>query len=523
MDRSVSIHRLAKWDIWHIIVIGGGATGLGAAVDAASRGHKTLLLEQYDFAKGTSSRSTKLVHGGVRYLRQGQLSLVFEALRERGIILRNAPHLAHDQPFVIPIYSRFDALFYGIGMKMYDLMSGKLSLGGSRWLSREETLRRIPTVASKNLRGGVIYHDGQFDDARLAVNLAQTFADLGGTPVNYVEIIGLLKNGGRINGVRALDRETGREYQITARVVINATGIFTDRIMHLDEPASKPRIALSRGTHLVVDRKFLPGDSAIMVPHTDDGRVLFAVPWHDKVILGTTDTPVPEASAEPRASEAEIEFILHHAARYLTTPPKREDVLSVYAGLRPLVKSPDKHKTATISRDHFLFVSHSGLVTITGGKWTTYRKMGEIAVDHAAIVGGLETRPCKTQNLRIHGWIEDADTEDSFKVYGSDAGGILALILQQPSLGDKIHARLPYTRAEVLWAARKEMARTVEDVLARRTRALLLDAQASMEAAPLVAELLAAELGRDATWQQKQIAEFTALARQYLLKTGNLV
>lgn len=523
MDRAVFLQRLENRDAWDIIIIGGGATGLGAAVDAVSRGYKTLLLEQHDFAKGTSSRSTKLVHGGVRYLRQGHLPLVFEALRERGIILRNAPHLAHDQPFVIPIYSRWDGLFYGVGMKIYDLMSGKLSLGPSRWLSREETLRRIPTVASKNLRGGVIYHDGQFDDARLAVNLAQTFADLDGTPINYVEIIGLIKSEGRIKGVRALDRETGREYEIRGSVVINATGIFSDRIMHLDDPASKPRIAMSRGTHLVVDRKFLPGDSAIMVPHTDDGRVLFAVPWHDKVILGTTDTPVPEAALEPRASEEEIEFILHHAARYLAQPPKREDVLSVYAGLRPLVKSPGKHKTAAISRDHFLFVSHAGLVTITGGKWTTYRKMGEIAVNHAAGIGGLQTRPSKTETQQIHGWVSEGDAEDSFQVYGSDASGILAMILQRPALGEKIHERLPYTRAEVIWAARKEMARTVEDVLARRTRALLLDARASIDAAPSVAELLAAELGRDAGWQQKQIAEFGDLARQYLLKPANLV
>ncbi|HZV36594.1 MAG TPA: glycerol-3-phosphate dehydrogenase/oxidase [Verrucomicrobiae bacterium] len=523
MDRSVSLQRLESRGAWDIIVIGGGATGLGAAVDAASRGHKTLLLEQHDFAKGTSSRSTKLVHGGVRYLRQGHLPLVFEALRERGIILRNAPHLAHDQPFVIPIYSRWDGLFYGIGMKIYDLMSGKLSLGASRSLSREETLRRIPTVASEDLRGGVIYHDGQFDDARLAINLAQTFSDLGGTPINYVEIVGLLKNEGRIKGVRALDRETGREYEIAGRAVINATGIFTDRIMHLDDPAAKPRIAMSRGAHLVVDRKFLPGDSAIMVPHTDDGRVLFAVPWHDKVILGTTDTPAPEASLEPRASREEIEFILHHAARYLAQPPKREDVLSVYAGLRPLVKSTGKQRTAAISRDHFLFISHAGLVTITGGKWTTYRKMGETAVNHAAIVGGLESRPSKTETLRIHGWNENADTHDPLKIYGSDADAVRALMNEQPALREKIHLRLPYTGAEVIWAARKEMARTVEDILARRTRALLLDAQASIEAAPLVAGLLADELGRDAGWQQKQAVEYTNVAQQYLLKPANLV
>ncbi len=517
MDRRHSIQTIEDTTApWDVIVIGGGATGLGAAVEAASRGYKTVLLEQHDFAKGTSSRSTKLVHGGVRYLQQGNVTLVLEALRERGLLIQNAPHLVHNQSFIVPTYAWWGGPFYGVGMKVYDLLAGKLGLGPSKLLSRAETLRRIPTLEPKGLRGGVIYHDGQFDDARLAVNLAQTLVDLGGTPVNYVKVTGLLKDKGLVQGIRALDVESQREYEIRGRVVINATGVFTDHILQMDEPKAGKLVAPSQGVHLVFDREFLPGDSAIMVPHTDDGRVLFAVPWHGKVVVGTTDTPVAEASLEPRALDHEIEFILKHAARYLTRDPKREDARSVFAGLRPLVKPSDGRKTAAISRDHFLAVSTSGLVTITGGKWTTYRKMGEDTVNQAALVAGLDECESRTRNLRVHGWLENADRKDPLHIYGSDAAAIRAMVREQPALGERLHAKLPSLKAEVLWATRHEMARTVEDVLARRTRALLLDARASIEAAPAVAEIMAAELRRDEQWRQKQVAEYTQLARGYL-------
>ncbi len=519
MDRTQSIKRLeARTEPWDMIIIGGGATGLGAAVDAAARGFDTLLLEHHDFAKGTSSRSTKLVHGGVRYLKQGNVSLVRKSLSERGLLLQNAPHLAHDQSFIIPSYARGRGLFYGAGMKFYDLMAGKLSLGPSQLLSREQTLSRLPTLEPKGLRGGVVYHDGQFDDSRLAINLAQTFTDLGGAAVNYLPVTGLLKTGGRIRGVRALDTESGREFELQARVVINATGVFVDQILKFDNPKAEPLVTSSQGVHLVFDRAFLPGDFALMVPRTDDGRVLFAVPWHGKVIIGTTDTPVAEAAVEPRALAEEIDFILTHAARYLTRDPKPADALSVFAGLRPLVKSPRQRKTAALSRDHFLFVSPSGLVTITGGKWTTYRKMGEDAVTQAAAVAGLPERVSTTEHLRIHGWQPPADRDDPLQPYGSDASGIRSLIAADAALGQKLHPRLGILRAQVVWAVRQEMARTIEDVLARRTRALLLDARASIEAAPAVAELLAAELRRDAVWRQNQVKEYTSLARGYLLK-----
>lgn len=502
---------------WDVVIIGGGATGLGSAVDAASRGYRTLLLEQHDFSKGTSSRSTKLVHGGVRYLRQGNISLVLEALRERGLLMKNAPHLVSNQSFLVPNYAWWDGPFYGAGMKVYDLLAGKLGLGPSMRVPREETLQRIPNLRPEGLHGGVVYHDGQFDDSRLAVNLAQTAAEYGGIVLNYMKVTGLEKSEGMVGGVTAQDITTGKDYKIYSRAVVNATGVFTDSVIAMDNPKAGKIIAPSQGVHLVLDKEFLPGDTAIMVPQTEDGRVLFAVPWHDKVVVGTTDTPVAEPSLEPRALEEEVEFILRHAARYMAKAPRREDVLSIFAGLRPLVNPGGGEETASIARDHFLLVSRSGLVTITGGKWTTYRKMGEEAIDHAVMVAGLDERPCITAGLRIHGWQENVDKSDPLRFYGSDSPMIKKLIEAGPSLGEKLHSSLPYLRAEVVWAVREEMAQTVEDVLARRTRALLLDAKASMEAAPATAEIMAHELGNSLTWQKEQVAAYVELAQGYVL------
>jgi glycerol-3-phosphate dehydrogenase len=518
MNRPFMINKLEEEEgYWDIIIIGGGATGLGTAVDAASRGYKTCLLEQHDFAKGTSSRSTKLIHGGVRYLRQGNITLVLEALHERGLLMQNAPHLVLNQTFLVPSYEWWDGPFFGAGMKVYDLLAGKLGLGPSRRLSREETLERIPTLKEEGLRGGVIYHDGQFDDSRLAVNLAQTAVHFHATLLNYMQVTDLMKSGEMICGVRATDLETGKPYEIYGRVVINATGVFTDSVVQMDDPEDKNIITPSQGVHLVLDKEFLPGVTAIMVPQTADGRVLFAVPWHDKVVVGTTETPISEPSLEPRAQDDEIEFILSHAAQYLTKVPERKDVRSVFAGLRPLVSRGWNEDTASIAREHFLVVSRSGLVTITGGKWTTYRKMGEEAIDHALLVAGLDERPCVTKNLRIPGWLKHIDAADPLYVYGSDALFIKRLMEKDPGLNRKLHEALPYVRAEVVWAVREEMARTVEDVLARRTRALLLDARASIDAAPAVAEIMAAELGCPKQWQREQTAAFTELAGAYTL------
>lgn len=517
MRREKAIDRIENTKSWDFLVIGGGATGLGVAVDAAARGYSALLVEQDDFAKGTSSRSTKLVHGGVRYLKQGNISLVLEALHERGLLCENAPHLVHHLSFIVPIYSWWEGPFYGIGMKIYDRLAGKLGLSPSEILSREETLRRIPTLEPSGLQRGVEYYDGQFDDSRLAVNLAQTIFDLGGTAVNYMPVTGLLKEEDLLVGAVVRDLESGKEHQIRAKVVINATGVFTDSVRKMDEPEARGVVTASQGSHIVLPKAFLPGNSAIMVPHTPDGRVLFAVPWHDHVVVGTTDLAVDTIQREPIPMEEEIDFILTNAAKYLSKAPTRQDVLSVFAGLRPLVKVGDAKSTAALSRDHTILISNSGLLTIAGGKWTTFRKMAEDAVDQAQTMAGLDERPCKTVHLQIHGWTKQAIDAPNLSVYGADAQAVQDLAAAEPALAEKLHAELPYIKAEVVWAVREEMARTVEDVLSRRTRGLLLGARASIEAAPIVADLMARELGKDEAWKSQAVADYRTVAKGYLL------
>jgi len=498
---------------WDIAVIGGGATGMGVAVDAAARGLAVVLIEGHDFGKGTSSRSTKLVHGGVRYLEQGNVPLVMSALKERGLLRQNAPHLVHDLAFVVPNYSWWEAPFYGIGLKLYDLLAGKYGFGASKLLTKEETLERLPALEPEELRGGVIYFDGQFDDSRLLIHLAMTAADQGATLLNYCPAIDLWRDAeGYINGVTARDQESGETVTIHARIVVNATGVFTDAIRRMADAAAEQLVVTSQGIHLVFDRSFLKGDTALMVPRTPDGRVLFVIPWHGHAVAGTTDTPLDAPSLEPRPFDEEIEFILETAGRYLSRPPTRADVLAVYVGLRPLVKG--EGKTSALSRDHVIHVDTSGLLSITGGKWTTYRHMAEDCVDHAITLGRLRDEPCPTRNLRIHGYLQDSGALGELEVYGSDAAEILTLT-QDPKLAMQLHPDLPYLAAEVVWAARNEMARTVEDVLARRTRALFLNAAAASAMAEPVAKLLASELGRDATWIAAQVNDFQALAQQY--------
>ncbi len=500
-----------------LVVVGGGATGVGVALDAAARGYDVALFERDDFGKGTSSRSTKLVHGGVRYLRQGNIPLVMEALRERGILRRNAPHLVHDLPFVVPNYDWWEAPFYGIGLKVYDALAGKYGFGSSRYIGKEETVERLPTIEREGLKGGVIYHDGQFDDARLLIHLVVTAAEQGAVLANHAPVTGILKGSdGFVSGVRVRDDESGEDVEVRSRAVVNATGVFTDGVRRMDRAEARPMIRPSQGIHLVLDRRFHPGDAAIMVPHTEDGRVLFAVPWHGKVLVGTTDTPVESADAEPVPLAEEVEYVLRHAAQYLEEDPTPDDVLSAFAGLRPLVGGDDDDDTAALSRDHTLQVSPSGLITITGGKWTTYRKMAEDTVDHAAVLAGLELRPCTTRELQIHGAHAHADRFGHLAVHGTDA--LLIEGLAEEEGGEtRLDSALPYLEAEVRWAVREEMARTVEDVLSRRTRALLLDARAAVRMAPRVAEIMAEELGRDASWRADQVEAFEQIARGYLV------
>jgi glycerol-3-phosphate dehydrogenase len=518
MNREEMLDRLQDPAVtWDFIIVGGGATGLGTAVDAASRGHRVLLLERGDFAQGTSSRSTKLVHGGVRYLQQGNFSLVLEALRERGLLQQNAPHLVANLRFVVPNYEWWEAPFYGVGLKLYDMMAGKLGFGASHHLSKEETAQRLPTIETEGLRGGTIYHDGQFDDARLAINLAQTAAEQGATVVNYANVTELQTSGNLVTGVAVQDVETGAVYRPGARAVINATGAFSDVIRRMDDPEARDIISPSQGVHIVLDRVFLPGSDAIMVPHTADGRIIFVIPWYDRVVVGTTDTPIEEATAEPLPTDAEIEFLLTTSARYLTRDPTREDIRGVFVGIRPLVVGAGDETTAALSREHTVNVSKTGLVTIAGGKWTTFRKMAEDTVDCAAAVAELPERPCETRALRIHGYDENAAAHGPLAVYGSDAPELRRLMDGDARLAERLDPAFDYCAGQVVWAARHEMARTVEDVLARRTRALLLDTRASVEMAPQVADLMAGELKRDSVWARRQVRDFRSLAEAFLL------
>lgn len=505
--------------IWDVIIIGGGATGLGTALDAASRGFKTLLVEQADFAKGTSSRSTKLAHGGVRYLAQGDIGLVREALHERGLMLKNAAHLVKNESFIIPNYEWWGGMFYTIGLTLYDLLAGSLGFGRAKYLSKKEVARRIPTIQQKGLYSGVLYHDGQFDDSRLAVNIAQTSLEQGATVLNYFKVTNLVKNAqGTVAGIVTTDMESGITYEIKGKTVINATGVFADDILQFDKPGKKPLITPSQGIHLVLDMSFMPAEDALMIPKTSDGRVLFAVPWHDKLVVGTTDTPINEHSLEPVALEEEIEFIIRTADQYLVKAPQRKDVLSMFAGLRPLAAPQDgSAKTKEISRSHKIIVSDSGLITITGGKWTTYRKMAEDTVDKAIKIGNLENRVVKTKDLQIHGSKADVDRKDHLYVYGSDRGALLALKNENAAWANKLDPRADYLEAEVIWAVRYEMARTLEDVLARRVRILFLDARLAIDVAPKVASLIAGELNKDAVWEKEQVETFTKLAQSYLL------
>ena len=506
-------------EIWDFIIIGGGATGIGCAVDAASRGFSVLLLEQSDFGKGTSSRSTKLVHGGVRYLAQGNLSLVREALKERANLLKNAPHLVRKQAFVVPVYSYWDKFFYGAGLKTYNLLSGKSGFGKSEILSVEETIARLPNIKKDELHGGILYFDGQFDDTRLLINLAQTAAENDAVLLNYARVFSFSNDeNGKIDGVAVSDEISGQIFLAKAKVVINATGAFCDHIRQMSDRKAEKIIAPSQGIHLVFDKKFLPSESAVMIPKTSDGRVLFAIPWHDHALFGTTDTPLEKAELEPQAQENEIEFILETAKQYFENPPTRTDILSIFVGIRPLVKAENSNNTAALSRDHTIEIDNANLLTITGGKWTTYRAMAEDAINQASNLANLSEQKCVTENLKIHGFSEDSADFGDLGIYGADAVEIDKLIAENPELNEKLHAELPYRKAEIVWFCRYEMAQTVEDILARRTRALFLNAKIAIEIAPTVAKIMAKELNlqNSDAWITEQIKSFMQIAQNYL-------
>ncbi len=516
-DRAALWARLCEPRTYDLAVVGGGATGLGVALDAALRGLSVVLVESHDFAKGTSSRATKLVHGGVRYLAQGNVGLVYEALHERTHLLGNAPHLAQPLPFVMPAYHWWEAPFYGVGLKMYDLLAGKAGLGPTEFLSAAQTRQLLPTAQTAQLHGGVKYWDGQFDDARLALVLARSAAQAGALLLNYCEAVDVLHTGTQVSGLRCRNSETGATTEIAARCVVNATGVWVDALREKDAAAAgrpmRAMVAPSQGVHLVVEREFFPGDHALLVPKTADGRVLFAVPWLGKVILGTTDTPRPDLAREPEPFADEVAFILNESARYLQRAPRRADVKSVWVGLRPLVKPPedDGHGTKAISREHTVLVSRSKLVTVTGGKWTTYRAMAEDVLAKCQEAGLLaHLPPPTTAHHRLVGAPAPGTPTVPLSeppgehLYGQEAATLQAL----PGAGNWIAPHL--SEAMVRFAARYEYARTVEDVLARRNRLLFLDARAAAQAAPAVAAILHDELGCAV-----DADAFVALAGQY--------
>ena len=510
------LERAMEMRPWDVVVVGGGSTGLGIALDAAARGYRTLLVERGDFTSGTSSRSTKLVHGGVRYLRQGQVQLVYGALGERQRLWQNAPHLVDSLALIVPAYRWWERPYYGLGLKVYDALAGRRSLGRSRMVSRSECVNRVSTLDRRGLRGGVLYHDGQFDDARLGWTLVRTAANFGAAAVNYVEAVDLVESRGRVKGVILRDRIGGHEWAARGAVVVNATGPFADSLRQLDDPGPGPGVVLSRGVHIVVSSAYLPGSAAVLVPSTDDGRVLFAIPWHGHVVIGTTDVPVAQPSREPEPSREEVDYLIDHAGRYLARPLAHSDILSAWAGLRALVAAGSEQNTAALARDHSVSVSRRGLVTVTGGKWTTHRKVGQDAVDVAAEVGGLSPAPSVTAALRLHGYSKRREVLEPWKVYGTDADAIREMEARDGSLARLMHPSLPFRLSQAAWAARSEMAVRLEDVLARRTRALFLNARAASSAAPEVARVMAAELGRSDSWAEDEVRSFRALAKRYL-------
>jgi glycerol-3-phosphate dehydrogenase len=499
-----------------VLVIGGGATGLGIALDAATRNLRTVLIEAGDFAQATSSRATKLVHGGVRYLASGQVHLVYEALHERAVMLSNAPHLVHPLPTLLPATHLWELPWYGAGLTLYDKLSGSSTMGPTKILGKKAAAERIPGIAIDMLKGGILYHDAQFNDARYALALAQTAIDRGATVLNYTRVVKLLYTDGKVSGATVRDEETGTEHTIQTKAVLNATGIFTDDLRHLDQPARPNLLSVSRGTHIVVPSHFLGGDTAIMVPKTDDGRIIFAIPWQGAVLIGTTDLAAPTPKMEPDVDPAEIDFLLATIAPYLAAPIAKSDILSIFSGLRPLVTGKE-NSTSKLSREHHIDISNSGMVTVAGGKWTTYRRMAEDTLDFAVHKKLLPKGKSVTDHIPLHGATSTKSHNPHLAEYGTENAAISALIANAPALAEPLDQALPYPKALVVHAVRKELARTVEDVLSRRTRSLLLDARAALRAAPAVAALMAKELNRDQTWIEAQLQSFTTLAQAHYI------
>jgi glycerol-3-phosphate dehydrogenase len=533
MNRPHRLNSLQQANAFDLLVIGGGATGCGIAVDAASRGLAVALIDKNDLAEGTSSRSTKLIHGGVRYLEMAvkhldaaQYHLVKEGLDERGTFLNNAPHLAERVALVTPLYRWFDVPYVFAGLLLYDLMAGKKGIGNSRLISRQEALRRFPMLKADGLKAGVVYYDGQFNDSRMAVTLALTAQKNGAVVANHVEALALLKDQGKVCGARVRDSISGDEFSIKARGVINATGPFVDRLRQLDEPAAAPILKASTGIHIVLSQRFAPPEAGLMIPKTDDGRVLFIMPWQGHTLIGTTEA-ASEIVDHPPAKEEESGYLLRHINRYFNLAVTRSDVKSVWSGLRPLVQAPQTTNTAQLVREHLIEVSASGLLTVAGGKWTSYRRMAEEAVDRAIQTYLLgPARACYTKTLLLVGAEHfhaqaEASLIASFALaadvanrihhaYGDQAERVGELV--RSGLSARLHPDHPYLEAEVIYAARHEFANRAIDVLTRRLSLALLDNAAAIATLPRVIELMAGELG----WNHQRCDEELSSGMQRL-------
>lgn len=496
MKRADQLKAISHTEKWDIVIIGGGATGLGAALDAASRGFKTLCIEKTDFSKGTSSRSTKLIHGGVRYLEQGNINMVKSALMERWFLLKNAPFTTKKIPFILPVYSWWRYIYYGFGLILYDLLSGKFSIGKTKFLTKETVIAKIPQIRQQSLKGGIQYYDGQFDDSQICISLARTAISKGATVINHMSAENFLYEGSNISGIQLRDTLYNKIYEVRSKTVINATGVFADDLILKDNPAHHRIVTPSQGIHLVVDKQYHNSPYAMLIPKTTDGRILFAVPWHDKVVIGTTDTTAPDISEEPQATNEEIHFVLDNFNRYINTQLTSSDIKSVFTGLRPLVKMKNIQSTADLVRDHTIVVSPSGLVTITGGKWTTYRKMARDVINKAIRSGNLPFRRCRTRSIKL----------------------IIGKKITTQESSELLHHDFPFTKADIIYAIHHEMACTLEDILARRIRLLFLDVRIALEVAPQVCRLLQKELGHDELWYDSQLTIFRTLAKQYLPK-----
>ncbi|WP_445435870.1 glycerol-3-phosphate dehydrogenase/oxidase [Candidatus Borreliella tachyglossi] len=502
-----------------LIIVGGGATGLGIGIDSITRGYKTLLIEKFDYAKGTSSRSTKLIHGGVRYLAQFNIPLVKEALHEKALLEQNAPHLVHECAFVTPIYNILSLPYYYLGLSWYHNLLGshKKSKYKTRLLSKSETIKKIPNIKTEGLKCSVVYYDDSFDDARMAISMLRTFTEKGGLAFNYAELVSFTKENGKISGAVIKDRMTGEEAIIKSNCIINATGIFADAIRKLDDSSAPSIIRPSQGTHLIIKKDKFNTDCAMLIPKTSDNRVLFVVPWHDGIVCGSTDVSIDKIEEEPKSLESEIEFIIDNMNNYLNHKISRNDVQSVYTGIRPLIIDPQgEQNTSKISRDEKIFVSDSNLITIAGGKYTTYRKMAEKTLKKAIENNLISNSTSITENLKLHGYIEKEEVlsmPEPFRVYGSD----FQTLSKMEGFNNKIHADLSLNEAQISFAIEFEQAKTVEDILSRRTRSLLLNAKATIEATPRIAEIMMHKLGKSEEWKNEQIKSFTEIAKKYLV------